>query len=94
MQRRKDLVQLSIVWTQALANLPLEVIPCFLGPKQSELAEIQQEFNTNFFEDTFNQQESGYDEFKEDDLDMGLVEYTVAQSIVHMLATFEEISIF
>ena len=60
-------------------NLPQEVIPCFSGPKQLELAEIQREVDADLLEDCYDQQEleedNGYQEFEEDDLDTGLLEH-------------------
>lgn len=62
-----------------MSSLPSDVIPNFVGPNQFELREIEQEVDAELVKGVYNGSESededGYQELEEDDLDMGLVEY-------------------
>ncbi|KAJ3733669.1 hypothetical protein DFJ43DRAFT_994490 [Lentinula guzmanii] len=81
-QQRRNLARLAVQWTQALAGLPSEVVPCFAVPEGEELIDVQREVDAELIEDEDEMDQTGHDEelvgyneFEDDDLDIGLVEY-------------------
>lgn len=75
-ERRNNLIRLALGWTHALGDLPNDVMPSFLGPELAEWAAIEQEVNADQVQLLEGlEDDDGYQEFEDDDLDVGLVEH-------------------
>lgn len=59
-----------------MTDLPAETIPSFSGPEPVEWVAIKQEVDADHIELLQElEEEDGYQEFEDDDLDIGLVEH-------------------
>lgn len=58
-----------------MADLPVEIVPSFLGPEPAEWVAIKQEVDADHVELLEELEEDGYEEFEDDDLDVGFVEH-------------------
>ena len=60
--KQRELCQLSIHWTQAMVNLPADMIPDFSGPLQAHLAEAERVVTAELIEEPVMEsgEEDGY----------------------------------
>jgi hypothetical protein len=74
-EHRTNIIRLGLCWNRALVDLPADVIPCFVGPEAAQWTDIEQETDEDQVELLQEMEEDGYQEFEDDDLDIGLVEH-------------------
>ncbi|KAJ3720315.1 hypothetical protein C8R42DRAFT_582613, partial [Lentinula raphanica] len=80
--RRINLTRLSILWTQALNELPSEFIPSFVGPTSEELREVEHEIQAELVDQVCDDDDDDdSSELDEDDLDIGLIEHIDALTV-------------
>jgi hypothetical protein len=79
-EQQRDLAWLLVTWMQSLSTLPPQIVPHFTGPQANELAQVEAEVDVQLLEEIMpepvvHDDVSEYQEFEDDDLDIGLIEY-------------------